>query len=401
MRKQKKFKVRNLTEVEQNKIKYLTKYQVSLTLIEPTANALRKSIMDATGSVRRFFKNENIHDYELQKQGPKNKIIIPTIIHTGFNTIKTKTSLYRPSTKNGDPRIWISNLKKVAEPHDIIAIIYYNDSFQVFNLTKLNVMEMINSTIINPFQELISAINFEESKISIELLNKLKTISKKGYVKSEVNSDTGIGRTIESLLDIEMNSSKSPDYKGIELKSFRDKRNNRKGLFGKTPNWNLSKFKSRVEILEAFGYWENGIFRLYNTMRGTGRNAQGLMLRIEYNKDWLLENSDRPEIGDFLVWELETLRKALLKKHKETFWIKADSKIENNNEYFHFKEVEHTKNPMVDKFEILIETGAITMDYPIKRKPDGKVIDKGCNFKLKANCLDLLFPPSENYDLTA
>lgn len=392
--------MRKLTDAEQEKLKLLTKNQVSLILIEPTKNGLKKSIMDATGSVRSYLKSENIHDYELQNQGTENKIMIPTVIHTGFNSKKTKASLYRPSTKKGDPRIWFYGLTKIAKPNDIIAITYYNDNFQVFNLTKLNVAELINSPIINPFQELISAINFEESEISIELLNKLKIISKKGFVKSKVNSDTGIGRTIESLLGIDMNSSKAPDYKGIELKSFRDKRNNRKGLFGKTPNWNLSKFKSRVEILDAFGYWESGIFRLYNTMRGTGRNAQGLMLRIEYDKDWLLENSDRPEIGDFLVWELETLRKALLKKHKETFWIKAESKIENNNEYFHFKEVEHTKNPMVDKFEILIETGAITMDYPIKRMPDGKVIDKGCNFKLNSNCLDLLFPPSAYYDLT-
>lgn len=393
--------MRKLTDAEQEKIKLLTKNQVSLTLIEPTETGLKKSIMDATGSVRSYLKGENIHDYELQNQGTESKVMITAVIHTGFKIIKSKASLYRPSTKKGDPRIWFYGLNKIADPNDIIAITYYNDSFQVFNLTKLNVTELINSPIINPFQELISSINFEESEISIELLNKLKIISKKGFVKSEVNSDTGIGRTIESLLGIEMNSSKAPDYKGIELKSFRDKRNNRKGLFGKTPNWNLSKFKSRVEILDTFGYWESGIFRLYNTMRGTGRNAQGLMLRIEYNKDWLLENSDRPEIGDFLVWELETLRKALLKKHKETFWIKAESKIENNNEYFHFKEVEHTKNPMVDKFEILVETGAITMDYPIKRMPNGKVIDKGCNFKLNSNCLDLLFPPSANYDLTA
>lgn len=393
--------MRKLTDAEQEKIKLLTKNQVSLTLIEPTENGLKKSIMDATGSVRSYLKSENIHDYELQQQGTESKVIIPTIIHTGFKIIKSKASLYRPSTKKGDPRIWFYSLTKVANPNDIIAITFYNDSFQVFNLTTLDINVLINSAIINPFQELISAINFEESEISIELLNKLKIISKKGFVKSEVNSDTGIGRTIESLLGIEMNSSKAPDYKGIELKSFRDARNNRKGLFGKTPNWDLSKFKSRVEILDTFGYWEEGIFRLYNTMRGTGRNAQGLILRIEDKKDWLVENSDRPEIGDFLVWELEILRKALLKKHKETFWIKAESKIEDNNEYFHFKEVEHTKNPMVDKFEILIETGAITMDYPIKRMPNGKVVDKGCNFKLKANCLDLLFPPSANYDLMA
>ncbi|MDA9327384.1 MvaI/BcnI family restriction endonuclease [Flavobacteriaceae bacterium] len=393
--------MRKLTDAEQEKIKLLTKNQVYLTLIEPTETGLKKSIMDATGSVRSYLKSENIHDYELQQQGTESKVMIPTVIHTGFKTIKSQASLYRPSTKKGDPRIWFYSLTKVAEPNDIIAITYFDSQFQVFNLSTLDINALINSAIINPFQELVSAISFEESEISIELLNKLKIISKKGFVKSKVNSDTGIGRTIESLLGIKMNSSKAPDYKGIELKSFRDARNNRKGLFGKTPNWNLSKFKSRVEILDSFGYWEEGIFRLYNTMRGTGRNAQGLILRIEDKKDWLVENSDRPEIGDFLVWELEILRKALLKKHKETFWIKAESKIENNNEYFHFKEVEHTKNPMVDKFEILIETGAITMDYPIKRMPNGKVVDKGCNFKLKANCLDLLFPPSANYDLMA
>lgn len=391
--------MRVLTETEQSKIKILTKNQVSLSLIEPTETGLNKSIMDATGSVRSFLKENNIHDYDLQGQGPENKVHIEAIIYQDFKVIHSTASLYRPQTKKGDPRIWFSGLTKIANPNDIIAIVFFDDCLHIFNLTRLDIRALIDSATTNPFKELVSAINFEESEIAIELLNKLKLIAKSGYVKSVVNSDTGIGRTIELLLGIKMNSSKSPDYNGIELKSFRDYRNNRKGLFGKTPDWELSKFKSRVEILDAFGYWENGVFRLYNTIRGTGRNAQGLILKIEDKKDWLVENSDRPEIGDFLVWRLETLRKELLKKHKETFWIKADSKIEDNNEYFYFKEVEHTKNPMIDKFEILVETGAITLDYPIKRMPDGKVKDKGCNFKLKANCLDLLFPPSEIYNL--
>jgi hypothetical protein len=214
-----------------------------------------------------------------------------------------------------------------------------------------------------------------------------------------VNADTGIGRTLESLLGIEMNSSKTPDYKGIELKSARDSRSTRKGLFARTPNWELSKFKSRVEILDSFGYWEKGVFRLYNTIRATGRNAQGLILRIESKKDWLLENSDRAEIGDFLVWELQELRKALKEKHRETFWVSAESKFEDGHEYFQFNLAKHTKDPMVEQFDTLIEMGAITLDYPIKRTSEGNVIDKGCNFKLKANCMDLLFPPSETYDL--
>ena len=175
--------MRKLTEAEQEKIKLLTKNQVSLTLIEPTETGLKKSIMDATGSVRSYLKSESIHDYELQSQGPDSKVIIPTVIHTGFKTLKSKASLYRPITKNGDPRIWFYSLTKVADPNDIIGITFFDDKFHIFNLTKLNVIELLNSAIINPFKELISAINFEESEISIELLNKLKSYIKKRICK--------------------------------------------------------------------------------------------------------------------------------------------------------------------------------------------------------------------------
>ena len=198
-----------------------------------------------------------------------------------------------------------------------------------------------------------------------------------------------------------MNSSKTPDYKGIELKSARENKGTRNGLFAKTPNWELSKFKNRSEILDAFGYWEKGVFRLYNTIRGTGRNLQGLILRTDYELDYLFENSDRQEIGDFLVWELSVLRNALAIKHKETFWIKAQSKKEDGKEYFLFKSVEHTKGPLLNQFGLLIDIGAITLDYPIKRLENGAVIDKGCNFKLKSNSLDLLFPSSKSYTLLA
>lgn len=65
--------MRKLTNEEQEKIKLLTKNQVSLTLIEPTKTGLNKSIMDATASVRSFLKKENVHDYETQNKGQKAK----------------------------------------------------------------------------------------------------------------------------------------------------------------------------------------------------------------------------------------------------------------------------------------------------------------------------------------
>lgn len=396
--------MRQLNAFEENNLKVLVKYSIDYSIIQPTSTALSKGIMDATFPVRKFLKDKNYHDYETQGTGAQRNGVVKkmTMFYQENMHKETNCSMYRPEAKGkgGDPRIWFYGIHKNVRADDILSIQIFDDELFAINISKVDLNSTIESNDSSYLKELILTISENSLVIVNELLDKLRTIASQGFVKSLVNADTGVGRTLETLLGIEMNSSKSPDYKGIELKSFREKKNTRKGLFAKTPNWELSKFKSRVEILDSFGYWEKGIFRLYNTLRATGRNAQGLILEIKHEKDWLVENSDKPTIGDFLVWELEVLRNSLIKKHKETFWISTESKKIENEEFFKYKLVEHTKNPRVDQFETLIETGAITLDYPIKRTPEGKIVDKGCNFKLKSNCLDLLFPPSSTYVLT-
>jgi hypothetical protein len=391
--------MRDLTTIEIDRIKLLTENSIEFCLIEPTETGLGKAIMDATGFVRNYLKSRDIHDFEMQNQGQESKVQITSRFIEEDKVVNSLASLYRPNTKKGDPRIWFKGLGNYSKANDILAIIEFEGILYVINITQINFTALLNSALINPLKELVEEIKGINNLISDELLSKLRLIGNQGYIKSLVNSDTGIGRTLEKLLGIEMNSSKNPDYKRIELKSFRDSRGTRKGLFAKTPNWELSKFKSRVEILDNFGYWEAGVFRLYNTIRATGRNVQGLILKIQSENNWLVENSDKKEIGDFLVWELESLKKTLSEKHKETFWISTDSKKENGNEYFLYKSVEHTKNPLVNQFELLIDIGAITVDYNMKRLADGKVEDKGCNFKLKPSAMGLLFPPSQTYSL--
>ena len=61
--------MRQLSNNEIDRIKLLTEKSVELCLIEPTETGLVKSILDATGSVRAYLKAQNIHDYEMQKQG--------------------------------------------------------------------------------------------------------------------------------------------------------------------------------------------------------------------------------------------------------------------------------------------------------------------------------------------
>lgn len=394
--------MRDLTTIEIDRIKILAENSISVSLIELTKTGLEKGIMDATGSVRSYLKENDLHDYEIQKQGAKeNGVLIDSIIVTSEAFIDSKASLYRPKAKGkgGDPRIWFYGIAKYCSPNDILALISFDKKIWVINLTKISIETLINSSLVNPIKELVNEINNISNTISDELLLKLRNIASTGFVPALLQADTSIGRTLEHLLGIQMNSSKNPDYKGIELKSARENKGTRKGLFAQKPNWELSKFKNRNQILDEFGYWEKGIFRLYNTIRATGRNTQGLILRTDYELNHLFENSDKPSIGDFLTWKLEDLKSTLITKHKETFWIEAESKMINQKEHFLYKKVIHTKNPLVNQFGLLIDIGAITIDYNMKRLVDGKVEDKGCNFKLKPNALTLLFPPSQSYSL--
>ena len=391
--------MRKLTTSEQNKIKILTKNQVSLTLIEPTETGLKKSIMDATGSVRQFLKSENIHDFDEQLQGPNHKIIIPTLIHTGFSTINSQASLYRPVTKNGDPRIWFYKMTKIAVPNDIIAIAYFDDSFQIFNLTQLDVETLMNSSTQNPLQDLINEINITKNEVALELLGMLRKIASDGPIPSMVDADTSVGRTLETALGIDINSSRKPDYKGIELKSFRNSRTNRKNLFAQVPDWKLSKLKSSAEILDNFGYQREEDFKLYCTVSAITRNSQGLNLRIDSDIKQLIENSDKPEVGDFVVWTLDKLHNRLKEKHKETFWVEAESTRINDREHFQYKLVEHTRSPITSQFDLLVDQGIITLDHLIKRNAKGSVVEKGPLFKIKPKGIELLFPPSESYSL--
>ena len=390
--------MRLLTPIEEQRLTLLTEKSVSLTLIEPTENGLKKSIMDATGSVRSYLKSNNVHDYSIQGQGPQHKIILEGLIYEDFSTHQSKISLYRPVTKKGDPRIWFSGLTNYSIGNDILALIYFDNKIHIVNITQLKIEELLVSSIINPLQELIQEINTIENIISNELLHKLTLIAK-NPILSMLNADTSVGRTLETALGITINSSKQPDYKGIELKAFRTNKGNRKNLFAQVPNWKLSKFKTSTEILDNFGYWRDEDFKLYCTVSTLNINSQGLSLRIDSDLDYLVEYSDNKRIGDFIVWTLDKLHDRLLEKHKETFWVSAESIKTGGKEYFQYKEVEHTKKPIISQFDLLLEQGAITLDHLIKRTSTGSGKEKGPIFKIKPKSLNLLFPPSEKHSL--
>ena len=273
----------------------------------------------------------------------------------------------------------------------------------VFNLTRFPEKELIIEQASGPFIGLLMDIKKDQSSIANELLEKIKELSKQGPIPATVAADTAVGRSLETALGININSSKKPDYKGIEIKSFRSKRTTRNNLFAQVPDWGLSKFKSSKEILENFGYIKDGILQLYCTVKVINTNTQGLRLRIETVKninDLLIEYSSDTSIGDFVVWDMAFLQNRLIEKHKETFWISADSEFIDGIEHFIYKKIIHTRNPIINQFGTLLNNGTITLDHLIEKDSNGKVTEKGPLFKITKKGIGQLFPPSREYTLS-
>lgn len=395
--------MRRLTAIEEKRLAVFTGSAASVALLEITETGLAKSIMDATGPLRRLLAETGVHDYATQAKGQANKAILPATIHFEGGPKGTKASLYRPETKNGDPRIWFYGLKEFASPGDVLAIIPHDGELHLANITS-TAIEGLARQQGHSVQALLAAIVRETNAVADELLAKLREIAAKGPAPSLIDgkADTAIGRTLEHLLGIGMNSSKVPDYKGIELKSFRKRKKSaqtRKTLFAQVPDWTISKLKSSAEILDAFGYNRNGEFRLYCQVEATKRNSQGLMLRLESADGLLWENSDKPAYGDFAAWQVAKLLERLNEKHNETFWVGAKAEFHKGREYFQFTEVIHTRRPIPAQFEIALEQGAVSLDHLIKRKKDGKANEKGPLFKMRPGSLGLIFPPPQIYSL--
>lgn len=397
--------LRPLTEIERERIKRLTAESVDITLIQPTRTGLEKSILDATAPVRNFLKDRDLHDYELQGQGAsEHGVKLEAILMDERSTMLSTASLYRPKSKTGDPRIWFTKLSAYADPDDMLAITAHEGRLIVLNLTKVDIDHVLDVQRSGALWELLIEIDSEATEVADELLEKLRAIARGGLVPSvmDARADTAIGRTLETALGIAINSAKEPDYKGIELKSYRRRRGsreNRKTLFAQVPNWKISKFKSSREILDNFGYWREADFKLYCTISTRTTNSQGLSFALDQKAGTLNEVSDQREIGAFASWCMKDLRDALSKKHNETFWVSADVKDLGGHDYFRFRDVIHTRKPIAAQFDILVEQGEITMDHLIKRNAKGRVSEKGPLFKINSPSLGLLFPPSKSYAL--
>ena len=379
---------------------------VSVAFLVPTPTGYEKSIMDAIGSVRALLKDEGIHDYEIQQQGPAAKQMWPSHFVTAEGLIETEASLYRPVTKKGDPRIWFKDLRKYCSPCNLLSIFVFNRELFVMNLSVPSIRDSIQHGFV---ADLLQQIKSSRQSTANELLRKIKLIHDGGFLPSITPGDPGVGDTLEHALGIDRNNLRTPDYKGIELKSTRLTRHGqerpatRSTLFTKVPDQGLTY----REIVETYGKWQTprgaqtARLQLYETFSTLRINAYGLGLEVNTNADRLEMLYAQDQRLDRYVssWQMANLRDALLLKHHETFWVKAISEDRDGREFFRYDRVLHTKQPNASLLAPLLDTGKITLDLAAHFKEDGKWRDHGMLFKMKPEEIGLLLGDPVEYDL--
>jgi len=373
---------RPLNKGESLELSKLNSAGIDSVLVYLTDTGLRKSILDATDPLRELLFEARYHNYSQQESGGE-KVYKNVTLFLQDKPISLQTSFYRPKTKKGDPRFWPSKLNHYAKGNDILAAFIVKGELYFSNLSEQAQVDLapLDDT---PYSLFLQDIRSNHESSSAELLSQLKDIARTPIL-ADGHGDTSIGRTIEKALGISMNSSKAPDFKGIEIKAKRVTSKTRNGLFAQVPNWTLSRYKSFSEILETFGYYpqSSDIKRLYCTVSTKQPNPQGLILDLREDLEELHElykaNQQSKEV---CLWSLKNLHDRLQTKHPETFWVNAKEEVcDNGKVYFQLMDVVHTRRPSNRQFNRLLAVGSITVDHMIKEQGN-RAHEKGPQFKI-------------------
>lgn len=218
-----------------------------------------------------------------------------------------------------------------------------------------------------------------------ELKQKLEQIKKQGFVKTHRSGDTGIGKTLEDLLNIQENNIPLHDITGIaELKAYRKEAKSMLTLFTIEP---LPKGGDRDRLLlDNFGYSKRDNKRskeLHSTLSCKRYNNQNL--KVSVCKDRIKVTGKGKRLN--IYWGMDALEKKFNNKLPALVYVLADRKDINSDEYFHFNEAYFLKDFSFDLFKKMVRRDQIVVDFRMYYRPNGTVRNHGTGFRVKINRL--------------
>lgn len=218
-----------------------------------------------------------------------------------------------------------------------------------------------------------------------QLTKKLRAIKSSGVIKTHRGGNTGIGKTLEDLLDIKENNIPLPDIGEIaELKAYRRSSKSMLTLFTLEPRPKGGD-RDRV-LLDGFGYSkrENGRSKeLHSTLSCRRYNGQGLKLKVEKDKVRVVGRGRKLNI----YWCIEDLEKKFEAKLPALVYVLADSTEVSGIEHFHFNEAYFLEGFDFERFKSMVRKDAIVVEFRMYYRPNGSVRNHGTGFRVKINKL--------------
>jgi len=231
----------------------------------------------------------------------------------------------------------------------------------------------------------------------IKAFNDLKKL---GEVVSNRVGNTGIGKTLEDIMNIKENNINAPDLHGFEIKSQRVLSSSYVTLFTKAPqppkvnNKLRLKYGSNDKVFKDVKVLHTSVFvNKWNTHI----SGYSYCLRLDDNKNKLFllvkKVSTNNIIEDNIYWDYETLNNIIVNKIQNLAFVQAKVIKKNEKECFKFISCKLYSGLTLQKFLDFCKNGYIMFDIRIgaykniKKKTYGKLHDHGSGFRIKKDKL--------------
>jgi len=231
-----------------------------------------------------------------------------------------------------------------------------------------------------------------------ELIEAMRGIFKRGWHRSvketrDTRNDGAVGNTLETLLGMKENNLPIPNARDWELKGQRSHTGSLVTLKHIEPSPTGAKFVPYL-LLPFYGWKHKEAGKKYtktemsfrSTTSATEYTNRGFKIIVDREKQKLLfifnptkADTTNPEIASWLksvevriglgplnpepYWAFEDLRYQIGSKIKNCFYVIADGKVEDQREYFLYKNLYILSGFSFEKFLNCVEEGAILIDF--------------------------------------
>ena len=223
------------------------------------------------------------------------------------------------------------------------------------------------------------------------LIEELRKIRDMGWIlNTRPGNVGGVGNTLEDLLGIEENNLPIPNATEWELKCQRVRTTSALTLFHMEPSPRALKFVPQV-FLPLYGWPHQEAGRQYGqdemsfrqTISGHQRSDRGFMVVVDRSQhkilisfdpdtvdpkheNWLNSVDDRiglKELNPQPYWGFDDLRNKAGTKLLNCFYVQAEAKKKNGQEFFHYSKIMILQGFGIDGLLSGIEQGYVYVDF--------------------------------------